>query len=601
MVTAPPPSAASSHWRLLAALLRPHRGVVVVLGLVLAVSAALPLAGPQLLRAFIDAAAEGAGASLLVSIAIGYVGLGVVSQAAAVVTAYVATRLAWSATNRLRERAAAHALRLDLRFHGEHPPGAVVERVDGDATAITSFFTDFVIRVVGAGATLTGAVLLVAREDLRVGLAMGVFCALALFVAGRLRDRAVPQTTEERAVWARWQGLITEHLDGAEDLRGFGARDHALAQHQQAAARQLAASLGAERAGVAIWSWMAGFFAVGGGLMLLAGWVLLDAGTITLGTVLLLFTYTQVIRQPVEQLADQLKEVQRAAAGAARISQLLAEVPAVDGGGAAALPAGALALRIDDVHFAYRGAPVQGGDSPPGGWTLEGVDLVVPAGTVLGLVGTSGSGKTTLARLALRLVEPAHGRVLVGGIDLRRVDRASLRRRVTAVTQDVQLLEGTVRDNLTLYGAAPADHRCPDARLTALLEELGLGRWLAALPAGLATPLGASGATLSAGEAQLLGLGRAFLADPGLVVLDEASSRVDPVSAAVVEEALDRLLDGRTAVVIAHRLRAVDRADTVAVLEAGRVVEVGPRAVLAADATSRFAALLQREREEVRA
>jgi ATP-binding cassette, subfamily B, bacterial len=595
MVTAPPPSADPSHWRLLAALLRPHRGVVVVLGLVLALSAALPLAGPQLLRAFIDAAVEGAGTALLASIAIGYVGLGVVAQAAAVATAYVATRLAWSATNRLRERAAAHALRLDLRFHGEHPPGAVVERVDGDATAITSFFTDFVIRVIGAGGTLTGAVLLVAREDLRVGLAMAAFCALALVVAVRLRDRAVPQATEDRAVWARWQGLITEHLDGAEDLRSFGARDHALAQHQEVAAQQLAASLGAERAGAAIWSWMAGFFAVGGGLMLLAGWVLHEAGAITLGTVVLLFTYTQVIRQPVQELADQLKEVQRAAAGAARISALLAEVPAVDDGGTAVLPDGPLALHLDDVRFAY----ADGSTPAAEGWALHGVDLVVPAGTVLGLVGTSGSGKTTLARLALRLVDPTRGRVRLGGLDLRDVDPASVRHRVTAVTQDVQLLEGTVRDNLTLYGARSGG-RCSDEALTALLEELGLGPWLVALPAGLDTPLGASGATLSAGEAQLLGLGRAFLTDPGLVVLDEASSRVDPVSAAVVEDALDRLLAGRTAVVIAHRLRAVDRVDTVAVLEAGRIVEVGPRAALADDPTSRFAALLRRERDEVR-
>jgi ABC-type multidrug transport system fused ATPase/permease subunit len=260
------------------------------------------------------------------------------------------------------------------------------------------------------------------------------------------------------------------------------------------------------------------------------------------------------------------------------------------------LPEGPLELSVDEVAFAY---PERDGAGPEG-VVLDGIDLVVPPGTVLGLVGTSGSGKTTLARLALRLVDPTHGRVLIGGVDLRAAEPASLRRRIAVVTQDVQILEGTVRDNLTLYGSDGADGTPTDAALTALLDELGLGSWLSALPGGLATPLGGAGAALSAGEAQLLGLGRVFLRDPGLVVLDEASSRVDPAAAEVVEAALDRLLAGRTAVVIAHRLRAVDRADTIAVLDDGRVVEHGPRDVLAADPASRFATLLHREREEVR-
>jgi ATP-binding cassette, subfamily B, bacterial len=586
LVTTPSAAAGASHWRLLAALLRPHRRGVALLGLVLGAAAALPLAGPQLLRAFVDGAIGGAPTTALLGVATAYIGIGLAAQAAAVGTAWVATRIAWSATNRLREDAAAHALRLDLAFHADTPPGAVVERVDGDASAIARFFTDVAVRVVAAGATLAGATVLVAREDWRIGLAMAAFTAVGLLVAVRLRDHAVPQATADRAAWARWQGLITEHLDGAEDLRGLGARDHALDRQTVAAADQLDAALKAERAGAAIWSWMEGLFAAGGALMLLAGWVLLRAEAITPGTVLLLFAYSQVIRQPLAEIADQLQEVQRAAAGAARMAELLATAPAVDDGGGAALPDGPLEVRFEGVGFAYAEgvAPV-----------LADVDLVVPAGRVLGVVGASGSGKTTLARLALRLADPVEGAVRLGGVDLRDAGLRSVRRRTAMVTQQVELLEGTVRDNLTLYGALPAD----DERLIGLLDDLGLGRWLSSRPQGLDTRIGGpGGAILSAGEAQLLGLGRAFLRDPGLLVLDEASSRVDPATAELVERALDRLLVGRTAIVVAHRLRAVERAGTIAVVADGRVVEHGPREALARDPGSHFARLLTLELEE---
>lgn len=587
------PAPRAAHWRLLLSLLRPHRRTVVVLGLVLGASAALPLVGPQLLRAFIDAAIDGAATARLIAIALAFIGLGLAAQGARVATAFFATRVAWAATNQLREDAAGHALRLDLAFHGAHPPGALVERVDGDATAITTFFTDVVIRVVGASATLAGAIVLVGVEDWRVGLAMAAFAALAVVVAIRLRDRAVPQATADRAAWADVLGLITEQLDGAEDLRAMGARDHALVRQEQAGAVQLRASVAAERAGAGIYAAMAGFFAVGGALMLLAGWLLLEADAITVGTVFLLFSYTQVLRQPVEQLADQLQEVQRAAAGAARMAELLAEVPTVRWQATTTLPAGPLDVRFDGVRFAYADR-LADGSTVRGGTVLDGVDLHVPAGTVAGLVGASGSGKTTLARLALRLVDPTVGRVLVGGVDLRTVAHDDLRDRVAIVTQDVQILEGSVRDNLTLF-AVDAD----DARLATVLGELGLGPWLAGLDAGLDTPLGVGGVPLSAGEAQLVGLARAFLRDPALVVLDEASSRVDPTTAEVVEAALDRLLAGRTALVIAHRLRAVDRADAVVVLDRGRVIEHGPRDALAADPSSRFAALLALETAQV--
>jgi ATP-binding cassette subfamily B protein len=206
----------------------------------------------------------------------------------------------------------------------------------------------------------------------------------------------------------------------------------------------------------------------------------------------------------------------------------------------------------------------------------------------MGVVGRTGSGKSTLARLLLRLYDVTDGVVEVGGTDVRALTLRALRNRVGIVTQDVQLFEATLRDNLTLF-----EEHTDDARLVGVLEDLDLGQWYARLPAGLDTLVGGTGVGLSAGEAQLVAFARVFLRDPGLVILDEASSRLDPATEQRIERAVDRLLTGRTAILVAHRLVTLERADDVLVLDRGRVVEHGGRDTLLADPASHFAELVE--------
>jgi ATP-binding cassette, subfamily B, bacterial len=213
---------------------------------------------------------------------------------------------------------------------------------------------------------------------------------------------------------------------------------------------------------------------------------------------------------------------------------------------------------------------------------------------VLGLLGRTGSGKTTLARLVFRLYDPVEGCVLLDHADIRQAHLGELRKRVALVTQDVQLFEATVRDNLTFF-----DHSISDERIRAVIAELGLEDWYSELPAGLDTRLEQGSHSLSAGEAQLLALTRVFLRNPGLVILDEASSRLDPATEQRLERAIDRLLKGRTAIIIAHRLGTVHRADQVMILEDGQMCEYGERLDLASDPASRFYQLLQTGLEEV--
>jgi ABC-type multidrug transport system fused ATPase/permease subunit len=219
---------------------------------------------------------------------------------------------------------------------------------------------------------------------------------------------------------------------------------------------------------------------------------------------------------------------------------------------------------------------------------------------VLGLLGRTGSGKTTLTRLLVRLYDPTTGTICVGPLragaqlDVRDVPLASLRRRIGVVTQDVQLFRASVRDNLTFF-----DTTIPDDRILTVIDELGLGPWYRALPAGLDTELEGAAAGLSAGQAQLLAFTRVFLKDPGVVILDEASSRLDPATEQLIEQAVDRLLVGRTGLIIAHRLGTVHRADHILILDEGQIGEYGAYRDLVGDPGSRFSRLLQTGLEEV--
>jgi ABC-type multidrug transport system fused ATPase/permease subunit len=212
----------------------------------------------------------------------------------------------------------------------------------------------------------------------------------------------------------------------------------------------------------------------------------------------------------------------------------------------------------------------------------------------LGLLGRTGSGKTTLARLLLRLYDPTGGEIRLGGVQPAAAHLRHLRQRVGMVTQDVQLFQGNIRDNLTFFNP-----HISDDRLLAILAGLGLSEWLQGLPRGLETEVEPEGRSLSAGQAQLLAFARVFLADPGLVILDEASARLDPATERLIERAVDKLLENRTGIIIAHRLATVDRADEILLLEDGRIVEYGERVALAGNPASRFYGLLQTGLEEV--
>jgi ABC-type multidrug transport system fused ATPase/permease subunit len=549
------------HRRLLATYLREERTRAVGLAVVLLVSQLVPLAEPILLKGFVDRATAGDSLAILVGIALAYIAVALLAQVLSVVVSRAGTVLAWRVTDRMRADVVSHVLSLDHAWLSRHSPGQLIERVDGDITGISEYYSQVVLQVVAAAILLVGVLVLVAVQDVWAGVVFAAFAVVALVVLRRSRDHAVPAATAHREASAELFGSIEERLAGLEDVRANGGGEHSMRRFHEASASLYRARALAEWRGAEVGTLSYATFAAGTVLALTTGVFLYDAGAISIGTVFLLFQSIQLVRASLEVIADQLRSLQQAGAGAARVAELFDLHPQVVDGPVDVLP-GPLAVSFDHVSFSY-------GDGPP---ALSDVTFALAPGQVLGVVGRTGSGKSTLARLLLRLYDVTGGSVSVGGTDVRSLTLRVLRERVGIVTQDVQLFEATLRDNLTLF----AEH-ADDDQLRGVLEELDLGSWFARLPAGLDTIVGGTGVGLSAGEAQLVAFARVFLRDPGLVILDEASSRLDPATEQRIERAVDRLLVGRTAILIAHRLATLERADDVLVLEHGRVVQVGAR------------------------
>ncbi len=539
---------------------------------------------PLVASHFIDQATSGGDLRDLIVLALLTMGLALAGQGLAVAETYVAENVSWAATNALRADLVAHLLRLDATFHTAHTPGELIERVDGDVATLARFFSRFVVYVLGNGVLLVGVLGLLYHVDWRVGLGMSAFVVLALTAMLRIRAVATPSWAAERQASADFFGFLGEYLAGLEDIRSSGAGTFVLRRCAEVMRSWLAVTRKAQMWGYSMSATSQGLFALGTAVAFALSAMLFKAGTLTIGTVYLIFQCTEMLRQPTEQIRNEVQDLQQADASMARVEALLGTVPRVADGPGVALPPGPLAVELDGVSFGYaQDAPV-----------LRDVSVSLSPGRVLGVVGRTGSGKTTLTRLLLRFYDPLAGVVRLGGADLRAVRLAEVRARVGLVSQEVHLFHASVRDNLTLF-----DDGVPDERISAVLDTLGLVSWLRELPRELDSPLLAGGAGLSAGQAQVLACARILLRDPDLVILDEPSSRLDPATDRLVHTALGRLLAGRTGIIVAHRLATLAYADDILVLEDGQVREYGPRLALAADPTSRFAELLRVETSEV--
>lgn len=569
---------------LLAKYLKPQWGRVVLLAAVLLGSIGLQLLNPQVLRYFIDTATAGGALDALTWAALIFLGLAVFNQVLSVIATYVGENVGWTATNMLRVDLALHCLRLDMSWHKARTPGEMIERIDGDVTALSKFFSQFVVQVLGNVLLMAGVLVLLFREDWRIGAALTVFAVFSVWLLNRFRNVAVSAMYDERQASAHLFGFLEERLSGLADIRANGAGAHVIRGFYAAMRSLYTKGRRAWKMEAVLWMIMLGLYTLAYAMTFGIGAWLFGMKAITLGTMYLLFQYTEMLRQPLDQITEQMKELQKASAGIGRVRDLYNTRAELEDGPGVRFPDGPLGVEFDGVSFGY-------GDEE---MVLHNLSLDLQPGRVLGLLGRTGSGKTTVTRLLFRLYDPASGVIRLGGEDIRLAHLADLRKHVGMVTQDVQLFGASLRDNLTLF-----DNSISDERILEVLRDVGLYHWYQTLSDGLDTELGPGGGGLSAGEAQLLAFTRVFLEDPGLVILDEASSRLDPATEQLIERAVGKLLHNRTGIIIAHRLATVQRADDIMILDNGQVIEYGERSFLAAEPASRFSQLLRAGMEEV--
>jgi ABC-type multidrug transport system fused ATPase/permease subunit len=590
-----PAADGSSYRSLFVRYLAPQwRAAAGLLGLLL-VTAGIQVAHPRLLATFVDAAGDNRPTATLTRLAVAFIVLALLGQLAGVLDTFLAQHVALVATNRLRADLTLHCLRLDLSFHASHRPGELIQRVEGDVAALANFLSRFLVAIAGNVLLLGGVVVMVSLVDWRLGLVLGALCVAIPSVGYRFRSVGKRYWQPYLEAQADQAGMLEEVLSATEDVRSAGAVAWALRRFTEHARTVLRRQQRAGMLGNLVGTLGGSAFGAGGILLLATATWLFTRGQATIGDVFLVFAYTQMLGDPIQALTRELQDLQTAGAAVVRIDELLlttSNLPdaatTTNTTGTTAIPAGRpLRVEVDGVTFAYDN---RGDDDTEA--VLRDVSFTVEPGRMLGLLGRTGSGKTTIARLLVRFYDPQTGALRIGGVDVRDAALHDVRHHVALVTQDVQLFHATARDNLTLF-----DPAVDDRRITAAIDELGLDAWLSTLPNGLDSLVDAS-TGLSAGEAQLLAFARVLLRDPGLVILDEATARLDPATERHVEHAVARLFEGRTAVVIAHRLQTVLRADDILVLDDGRILEHGERTALMADPTSRFSSLLRTGMEE---
>ncbi len=469
----------------------------------------------------------------------------------------------------LRLKAFRHIHDLAMLTQNTERRGSLVSRVTSDVDTI-SMFVQFggLMLIVNVAQITLATVLMVFYSPILAAVVW--LCFVPLFVIIRTFQGVVGRaytTVRERV--GDMLGAVSEAVVGAQAIRAYGVEARTATRIDAAIEGHRKAAIGAQARSVVAFTSGQLVSGLTTAVVLVVGTVLAVDGRLTLGELLAFLFLVNLFTMPVQQATEILNEMQNAVAGWRRVIGIIdtpADVsdPAEEG---VELPRGPITVQFSGVGFAY----------PGGEPVLHDIDLTIAPRSRVAIVGETGSGKSTLAKLLTRLMDPTSGRVLLDGTELRRIRFSSLRSRVVLVPQEGFLFDGTLLDNVR-FGR-------PDAtgeQVRTTLSDLGLDGWVATLPLGLATDVGQRGESLSAGERQLVALARAYLADPDLLVLDEATSAVDPHTEVRLQRALDSLTRGRTSIAIAHRLSTAENADEVVVVDAGRIVERGHHSELVA-------------------
>ena len=560
-------------------LVRPHRALVALASLAVLVQTGAGLAMPYLVKVAIDRGVVPRRLEVLDRVAIVYLVLAGVQFLAGRYETMAVARVGQRVLYTVRTKLFRHLQTLSLDFYERERTGRLVARMTADIDAMSDLVTDGLVTLVTGLITMVGVAVILTVLDWRLALATLVVAPLIALTARAFRRWSAEAYRQVRETHSVVTVQLQEALSGVKAIQAF--------RRERAAAGRLADANHAERVAHRRTIGLASFFFPGIEFLGTAATVVVLgvggrrvlAGDLEIGTLAAFLLYLRNLFDPVQQLSELYDSFQSATAGAERVGAVLEERPSVrEAADPVPLPDPSGEVRLEGVRFAYDQGPE----------VLHDVHLNLEAGTTLALIGPTGAGKSTVAKLIARFYDPLAGQVVLDGVDLRQVRLADLRRAMGYVPQEGFLFSGTILDNIR-FGRPEATR----AEVEAAAKAVGADQVIAGLLDGYDTEVGERGALLSAGERQLIGFARAWIADPAVLLLDEATSNLDVVTEARVQQALRRLRQGRTTVVIAHRLSTAIEADQVAVIEDGRVMEAGPPDELL-DRGGRFAGLYDR-------
>ena len=560
-------------------LVRPHRRLVALASLAVLVQTGAALAMPYLVKVAIDEGVVPRRVEVLNRVALAYLVLAGVQFVAGRFETMTVARVGQRVLYTVRTRLFRHLQTLSLDFYERERTGRLVARMTADIDAMSDLVTDGLVTLVTGLITMVGVAVILVFMDWQLALATLVVAPLIGLAARAWRRWSADAYRRVRETHSVVNVQLQETLAGVRAIQSF--------RRERASAARLAGANHDERVAHRRTIALASFFFPGIEFLGTAATVVVLGvggrrvlgGDLEIGVLAAFLLYLRNLFDPVQQLSELYDSFQSATAGAERVGAVLAEQPSVrEADDPVPLPDPRGDIRLEDVCFAYDQGPE----------VLHDVDLRVGQGTTLALIGATGAGKSTVAKLIARFYDPKAGRVTLDGVDLRQVRMADLRRAMGYVPQEGFLFSGTVLDNIR-FGRPEATR----AEVEAAARAVGADQVIAGLPDGYDTQVGERGALLAAGERQLVAFARAWIADPALLILDEATSNLDAASEARITDALQRLRSGRTTVVIAHRLSTIAQADQIAVVEDGRIVESGTPAELRARG-GRFAELFAR-------
>jgi ATP-binding cassette subfamily B protein len=548
--------------RWLFGLLRPYRARVAITGVALLLATAAGLAPPYLAGRAIDSGIKAHDLNALDLIVGAYVFSAVLYWAATYAQTYLVGWVGQRALQDLREQIYTHLQEMSIGFFTRRKPGVLISRLTNDVEALDSLVTDGVVTLISSTLTLVGVVVILLLLDPTLALITFVtFPLLAIgSVAFRIASAGAYRLTREKI--ANITAYLQETLSGVRVVRSFAQEPRHVARMSALNEENRVANMKTVYLNAAYFPAVELLSAIGTAVILLYGGYRAIRGDVEIGILVAFVGYLNAFFDPIQQISQLYTTYQQGMAALDKIFDLLETRPdMVDRPDA--LDPGRLRgeIELEDVSFAY-------GDD--GEWALDGVDLRIAAGQTVALVGETGAGKSTFAKLVARFYDPQRGRVLVDGRDLRDLQSGALRGQLGIVPQEGFLFSGTVRENIA-FGRPDAE----EDEIHAAAAAVGAEAFIQRLRDGYETEVGERGVHLSAGQRQLIAFARALLAEPRILILDEATSNVDVRTERTIERGLERLLLGRTAIVIAHRLSTIRRASRIVVLEHGRIVETG--------------------------